>query len=56
MKKGMSLLRKLEYEKISGLKINGKILDLGGDKRSGYHELIKGKHNLIIKCLITFLN
>ncbi len=46
MSKGMSLLRKLEYEKIAELKIDGKILDLGGDKRSGYYELIKGGHKI----------
>ena len=46
VKKEISLLRKFEYEKIAGLKIDGKILDLGGDKRSGYHELIKGSHKI----------
>lgn len=44
--KEISLLRKFEYEKIAELKIDGKILDLGGDKRSGYHELIKGDHKI----------
>jgi len=42
----MSLLRKCEYEEISKLKIDGTILDLGGDKRSGYHELIRGEHKI----------
>jgi SAM-dependent methyltransferase len=46
MSKEISLLRKLEYEKIAELKIDGKIIDLGGDKRSGYHELIKGDHKI----------
>ena len=44
----MSLLRKCEYEEISKIKIDGKILDLGGDRRSGYHELIGGDHNIEI--------
>lgn len=46
MAKAMSLLRKLEYKKIAELRIDGKIIDLGGDKRSGYHELIKGDHTI----------
>lgn len=44
MKRVLSLLRKCEYEEISKIKIDGKILDLGGDRRSGYHELIGGDH------------
>lgn len=48
MKKVFSLLRTLEYQEISKLKINGKILDLGGDRRSGYHELIKGEHEIFV--------
>jgi len=46
MKKEISLLRKFEYEAISQVKIDGKILDLGGDRRSGYHELIKGEYKI----------
>jgi SAM-dependent methyltransferase len=47
MKKAMSLLRTLEYKELSTLEnIDGRILDLGGDKRSGYHELIKGNHKI----------
>jgi len=48
MKKGMSLLRKLQYEELSKVKIDGKILDLGGDRRSGYHKLIKGNHQISV--------
>lgn len=44
--KEISLLRKFEYEKIAKLKIDGRILDLGGDRRSGYHELVKGSHKI----------
>ena len=43
MKKTISLLRELEYRELSEIAINGQILDLGGDRRSGYHELIKGR-------------
>jgi len=46
MKKLTSLLRKCEYEEISKVVIDGKILDLGGDRRSGYHELIGGKNSI----------
>ena len=48
MKKGMSLLRKLQYEELSKIKIDGKVLDLGGDRRSGYHELIAGDHQISV--------
>lgn len=34
------------YEEISNLSINGKIIDLGGSKKSGYHELIKGENKI----------
>ncbi len=44
----MSLLRKLEYEELSKIKIDGNVLDLGGDRRSGYHELIKGNHQISV--------
>ena len=48
MKKGISLLRKLQYEELSKIKIDGKVLDLGGDRRSGYHELIAGDHQISV--------
>lgn len=41
-----SLFRKLTYDKLPQVKINGKILDLGGGKKSGYHKLIKGEHQI----------
>ncbi len=48
MKKNLiSLLRNLEYEEIAKLTINGKILDIGGSKKSGYHDLIRGKHEIV---------
>ena len=48
IKKGMSLLRKLQYEELSKIKIDGKVLDIGGDRRSGYHELIQGNHQISV--------
>ncbi|PIR74188.1 MAG: hypothetical protein COU35_03970 [Candidatus Magasanikbacteria bacterium CG10_big_fil_rev_8_21_14_0_10_47_10] len=50
MKKSpMSLLRRLEYDALSKIEsINGKVLDLGGDRRSGYHERMKGEHDIFV--------
>lgn len=42
----LSIIRDLEYKKISDLELFGKILDLGGSKKSGYHNLIKGNHEI----------
>lgn len=44
--KNLSLLRKLQYEELSKLKLDGRVLDLGGSRRSGYHELISGEHKI----------
>lgn len=41
-----TLLRQQEYKEISKLFLNGKILDLGGNKKSGYQELIGGQHKI----------
>ena len=41
-----SIYRELEYKELSKIRIDGKILDLGGCKKSGYGNLIKGR-NLI---------
>jgi SAM-dependent methyltransferase len=41
-----SFLRREEYKRLSALSIDGKILDVGGSKKSGYHELIKGNHTI----------
>lgn len=45
--KTKSFLRIEEYKKLAELTINGNILDVGGSKKSGYHELIKGNHKII---------
>lgn len=39
-----SLLRKAQYARLSRLSIDGLIIDIGGSKKSGYHELIGGMH------------
>lgn len=46
--KSLSLLRNLEYGELAKIEINGDILDIGGSKKSGYHELIKGAHNIVV--------
>ncbi len=42
--KNYSIIRSEEYKRLSNLVLDGAILDIGGSKRSGYHELIKGNH------------
>ncbi|MDO8523981.1 MAG: methyltransferase domain-containing protein [bacterium] len=44
--KTRSFLRREEYKALSKLSIDGAILDVGGSKKSGYHELIKGTHTI----------
>lgn len=44
--KNYSIIREIEYNKISKLNLNGNILDIGGSKRSGYHDLISGEHTM----------
>jgi SAM-dependent methyltransferase len=46
--KTKSFLRREEYKALSKLCINGDILDVGGSKKSGYHELIRGNHKIIV--------
>jgi len=48
MAKTKSLLRREEYRYLSKLRIDGKILDIGGSKKSGYHELIQGDHTFVV--------
>lgn len=45
--KTMSFLRRAEYERLAQLSIDGTILDIGGSKKSGYHELIGGMHEIV---------
>jgi SAM-dependent methyltransferase len=37
-----SILRDAEYDELKSLYLTGNVLDLGGSRKSGYHELIKG--------------
>lgn len=46
MKNNYSILREQEYGELAKLKLNGKVLDLGGSKKSGYHELFKGDYEI----------
>jgi SAM-dependent methyltransferase len=45
--KTKSFVRREEYKHISRLHIDGEIIDIGGSKKSGYHELIGGNHKII---------
>lgn len=40
--------RRRLYKEIAKLKLDGEILDLGGSRKSGYHELIGGKHRITV--------
>ncbi|HEV7121469.1 MAG TPA: methyltransferase domain-containing protein [Candidatus Paceibacterota bacterium] len=42
--KTKSFLRRAEYARLAQITVEGAILDVGGSKKSGYHELIGGKH------------
>jgi SAM-dependent methyltransferase len=42
--KTLSILRSHQYKKLSTVVLEGSILDLGGNRKSGYHELVKGTH------------
>ncbi len=46
--KTKSFLRREQYKALSRLSIDGTILDIGGSKKSGYHELIKGEHTILV--------
>ena len=39
-----SILRGEQYRRLKEISLPGRILDLGGSQKSGYHELINGKH------------
>lgn len=46
MTQSKSLLRREEYRALGQLSFEGAILDVGGSKKSGYHELIGGTHTI----------
>lgn len=42
--KTYSIMRAAQYEELSKITLTGSVLDLGGSKKSGYQDLIKGEH------------
>lgn len=42
-----SLLRREEYRSLENMRIDGRILDVGGSTKSGYHERIQGTHEIV---------
>lgn len=42
-----SILREEEYRMLARMSFRGRVLDIGGSKRSGYHELLKGAEAII---------
>ncbi len=53
MTKTFSLLRRLQYNHMSHITLSGRILDIGGDRNSGYHELICGAHTIEVSNIKT---
>lgn len=45
--KYLSIMRELQYEELSKVTLSGKVLDLGGSKKSGYQHLVKGDHEFV---------
>lgn len=45
--KTYSILRIEQYKKIKSVSFHGKVLDLGGSKKSGYHELMHGQEEIV---------
>jgi hypothetical protein len=46
-----SLWRTLLYAELKNVRLDGQVLDIGGSRRSGYHELIQGEHVIKINNL-----
>jgi len=46
--KSYSIIRNHQYQKLTEVSLTGSILDLGGSRRSGYHELIGGEHTFSV--------
>ena len=40
--------RRLSYRELQKIDVNGDVLDLGGSRKSGYHELLGGAHNITV--------
>lgn len=43
----MTILRKAEHEALSRIALSGRVLDLGGDRRSEYQKLFKGTYSIV---------
>lgn len=43
--RNLSVIREEEYKALENLALDGLILDVGGGKKSEYHDLIKGEHS-----------
>lgn len=46
MVRSYGLTRREQYEELNGFIIDGRILDLGGSRKSGYHKFIGGDHKI----------
>jgi SAM-dependent methyltransferase len=46
--KYFSIIRGAEYERLEKLSLDGEILDVGGSRRSGYHQLISGTNKFTV--------
>jgi SAM-dependent methyltransferase len=44
----ISLFRKYQYSELSKLRLDGSILDMGGSRKSGYHDLVRGNHKFTV--------
>lgn len=44
----MSLWRRLLYEELKNIRLDGSVLDIGGARRSGYHTLIEGEYSIVV--------
>lgn len=45
--KTISIMRQAQYEELAKVTLNGKVLDLGGSKKSGYQDLVRGEHEFV---------
>lgn len=45
--KTYSIMRGHQYEELAKVTLTGKVLDLGGSKKSGYQNIVKGEHEFV---------
>jgi len=48
MIKNLTILREEQYKNLANLSLNGKVLDLGGSRKSGYQKIPKGNYKVTI--------